>query len=155
MSALLKEPLLQVRPMQTADLADVMRVEETAYAHPWTPGIFNDSLRAGYLCQVCELNGELIGHAVMSLVLDEAHLLNLCIAPGYQGHGLGRKLLRRMLRMAQEHKADTVFLEVRIGNLTAQTLYQSEGFNEIGRRREYYPADNGREDALVYAKSLI
>jgi len=154
MSAILQDPLLSFRPMQEQDLDAVVSVEQAAYTHPWSLGIFRDCLRVGYCCWVGELGGAVIGHGVLSVAVGEAHLLNLCVHPEWQGRGLGRKLLRRMLRLARDHRADTAFLEVRVSNGVAQALYESSGFNEVGRRRGYYPARQGREDAIVYAKAL-
>lgn len=155
MSAVLKEPLLVIRKMTKHDIADVMAVEERAYTHPWTEGILRDCIRVGYSCWVCEMAGELVGHAVMSTAIGEAHLLNLCIDPEQQRQGIGRRMLHRLLRMAQERQADTMFLEVRSSNHPARQLYEAEGFTEIGDRRGYYPAHGGREDAILYAKPLI
>ncbi len=155
MSAVLQEPMPGIRPMVVDDLPAVLAVETRAYTHPWSEGILRDCLRVGYSCWVCELGDDLVGHAVMSVALGEAHLLNLCVDPGRQRQGTGRRLLRRMLRVARERQVDTVFLEVRVSNLSARTLYESEGFAEIGLRRDYYPANRGREDAVVYAKALL
>ena len=145
----------QIRPMRSADLVTVIAVEESAYTHPWSQGILRDCLRVGYSCWVCELGGEIVGHVVMSVAVGEAHLLNICVAPEWQGRGVGRRLLRRMLRIAGECEADTMFLEVRASNGCARALYESEGFGEIGRRRGYYPTLHAREDAIVYAKALL
>ena len=155
MSAVLHEPIPGIRPMMVDDLPAVLAVENQAYSHPWSEGIMRDCLRVGYSCWVCELGDALIGHAVMSIALGEAHLLNLCIHPDQQRQGTGRRLLHRMLRVASERQADTVFLEVRASNTAARALYEDEGFGEIGQRRDYYPADSGREDAIVYAKALL
>jgi len=142
--------------MNDEDLASVVVVEASAYTHPWSEGILLDCLRVGYSCWVCQLDEDIVGHAVMSVAVGEAHLLNICVSPGWQGIGIGRRLLRRMLRVAGERQADTMFLEVRGSNLGARGLYESEGFGEIGRRRDYYPAvGGGREDALVYARALL
>lgn len=154
MSAILKNPLLRLRAMNVDDVVDVMDIEYKSYDHPWTHGIFEDCLRVGYCSWVMELDGEIIGYGVMSIAAGEAHVLNICIDPDYQGRGLGRKILARLLSLAKDHNVDTVFLEVRISNQVAQMLYESEGFNEIGQRRGYYPAFEGREDALVYAKVI-
>ncbi|MBT8438251.1 MAG: ribosomal protein S18-alanine N-acetyltransferase [Gammaproteobacteria bacterium] len=140
--------------MEQEDLEQVMDIEELCYSHPWTHGIFSDCLRVGYCCWVMELDGDIIGYGVMSVAAGEAHILNICILPDFQGRGLGRKILARLLLLAKDHNVDTVFLEVRINNRVAQVLYESEGFNEIGQRHGYYPAENGREDALVFAKVL-
>ena len=156
MSAVLDEPRLVLRAMHNRDLQEVFRNERAAYTHPWTLGILRDCLRVGYHCQVVEQDETLLGHAVLSAAAGEAHLLNITVAPAHQNRGVGRRLLRRMLRLAAEHGADTVFLEVRTSNTAAQQLYQSEGFCEVGRRRGYYPHDRqGREDAVIYAKPLV
>ena len=156
MSAILKEPNLIIRKMREQDLEAVFENEKAAYTHPWTKGILRDCLRVGYHCQVVEQGGDLIGHAVLSAAVGEAHLLNISVAPAQQRRGIGRRLLRRMLRIAGEQGADTVFLEVRVSNAPAQYLYQSEGFCELGRRSGYYPHDkDGREDAVIYAKPLM
>lgn len=154
MSAILNDPLFKLRPMRVDDLTSVMAVELRAYPHPWTEGIFRDCLRVGYQCWVAELGSELVGYSVMSVAVGEAHVLNLCIAPERHGQGLGRRLLRRMLRLAAEQHADTAYLEVRESNLPARALYESLGFTQVGQRRDYYPDGDGREDAAVYAKTL-
>lgn len=148
------DPLFHLRPMRNADLTAVMAVELRAYPHAWTEGIFRDCMRVGYQCWAATIGDALVGYAVMSVAVGEAHLLNICIDPDRQRQGLGRRLLRRMLRMAGEMQADTAYLEVRASNAAAKALYESVGFTQIGQRRGYYPAGDGREDALVYAKTL-
>jgi ribosomal-protein-alanine N-acetyltransferase len=156
MSAVLQEPQVHIRDMREGDLESVFLNEQAAYTHPWSMAILRDCLRVGYHCLIAHDTREVIGHAVMSVAVGEAHLLNLCVAPAAQGRGLGRRLLRRVLRLAREHEADTVFLEVRASNQAARGLYESEGFCEIGQRRGYYPHEtHGREDAVVYAKPLL
>jgi ribosomal-protein-alanine N-acetyltransferase len=154
MSAILKDPVLQMRPMGEADIDAVMDVEQLAYPFPWTAGIFRDCLRVGYCSWVYTLDKRIIGYGVMSVAVGEAHILNICVHPDLQGKGLGRRLIRRLLTLARKHGADTVFLEVRASNLPAIALYSSLGFNELGIRRGYYPADKGREDAVMFALSV-
>jgi ribosomal-protein-alanine N-acetyltransferase len=155
MSAVLKDPLLQLRPMSDDDVDAVTGVEQAAYAHPWTASIFRDCLRVGYCCWVCTLDDVPIGHGVLSVAAGECHVLNVCVHPDWQSQGLGRKILRHLLNLGRRHHADTAFLEVRVSNRVAVGLYLAEGFNEVGLRRGYYPDANGREDALVFAKSLV
>ena len=146
----------ELRPMREADVDAVMAVEVRAYPFPWTAGIFRDCLRAGYPMWVQEQGGQLVGYAVLSIAADEAHLLNLCTAPGHEGRGLGRRLLQSMLRIARGHRAQRMFLEVRPSNPRAIALYERSGFNEIGRRPRYYPDHDGRrEDAIVMAMELL
>ncbi len=148
-------PQTSMRPMRQADIDTVAAIERVAYSFPWTAGIFRDCLRAGYQCWVLEQAQMIIGYSVLSTAASEAHLLNICIAPALQGKGHGRKLLRRMIDLARWHMSDRVFLEVRPSNPKAIALYQDEGFNEIGLRPRYYPANKGREDAIVMAIELL
>lgn len=143
-----------LRPMRQADVPDVMAIEVRAYSSPWTEGIFRDCLHVGYSCWVLEGDEGLLGYGVMSAGAGEAHLLNLCIAPEAQGQGHGRRLLRHFIEQAMRYHADTVYLEVRPSNCTAIRLYESVGFHQVGLRRGYYPAEKGREDAMVLALEL-
>ncbi len=144
----------QFRPMQVADLNAIMAIENVIYPHPWTRGNFSDSLAAGYSACVLWRDEKIIGYALMMLVLDEAHLLNLSIAKDSQKQGLGRCLLQYMLDLAKSRQAANVFLEVRISNHSAIALYENSGFNEMAIRRGYYPAANGREDAVLMGLAL-
>jgi ribosomal-protein-alanine N-acetyltransferase len=131
-----------------------MEIERRSYPHPWTRQIFNDCLRAGYCCWVCEQQGVIEGYGVTSIAAGESHLLNLCVRPESQQQGVGRKLLLHLISLARRQNAELMFLEVRPSNRAARALYESMGFNELGSRREYYPADKGREDALILARVL-
>lgn len=144
-----------LRPMREDDLDEVMQVELRAYPFPWTIGIFRDCLRAGYHALVLQQDARILGYGVLSLAADEAHVLNVCVDPGSQGQGYGRRLLRALVQAARGRAAQRVFLEVRPSNPHAIALYHDEGFNEIGRRPRYYPAHEGREDAIVMARELL
>lgn len=141
----------RMRPMLDTDLKDVFLIEEQVYPFGWTMGIFEDCLRVHYSCWVMELEGELVGYAVLSAAAGEAHILNVAVHPAFQGKGLGRQMMLFLLDAAREHGADTVFLEVRPSNRNALHLYDSLGFNQVGLRRDYYPAKVGREDAIIMA----
>ena len=145
----------RLRPMREDDLDAVLAIERRAYAFPWTPGIFRDCLRAGYPAWVLEQDAVVIGYGVLSVAADEAHVLNVCAAPEVQGRGHGRRLLRALVQQARGRGARRLFLEVRPSNPHAMALYHDEGFNEIGRRPRYYPAHDGREDAIVMARELL
>ena len=153
MSAVLK-PMIELRPMAEADLPAVMAIENTIYAFPWTQGNFRDSLAAGYRCRIYVRGGALIGYAVLMHASDEAHLLNLSIAAGWQRQGYGSLLLQRVCELARGHGARLLFLEVRPSNVAGLRLYERHGFQRVGLRREYYPARAGREDALIFSLPL-
>lgn len=145
----------QIRAMTEADLAEIVQIESRAYEFPWTHGIFKDCLRAGYDCFVLAKPSEIVGYFILSVAANEGHVLNVCVDPSEQGQGLGRRLMKRLLDLARWHRCERVFLEVRPSNPRAIALYHDLGFNEIGRRPRYYPAKNGREDALVMAIELV
>ena len=154
MSAILESSKLAYRAMQISDLDDVMEIEHRAYPFPWSRAIFQDCIKAGYHCWAAELDNNVVGYAVFINAVEECHLLNLCIDPELQGRGYGRQLLSHVLNSAREYKAICVFLEVRPSNAYAIQLYESEGFNEVGIRKQYYPTNHGREDAVIYAKEI-
>ena len=154
MSAILKEPALEIRPMQADDLYQVIEIERQSYPHPWTQVIFGDCLQAGYSCWVCGRSGVIEAYGILSVALGESHLLNICVRPESRQQGIGRKLLRHLVSIARRHNAEVMFLEVRPSNTTARALYEDEGFNELGSRRDYYPAGNGREDAIILARVI-
>jgi len=153
MSAVLK-PTAELSPMREQDLAEVMRIETAIYTHPWTHGNFADSIRAGYECRAWRLKGDLIGYFVLMAAAGEAHLLNLSIAAAHQRSGHGSALLAEAASLARSLGALSVFLEVRPSNRAAQTLYTRFGFRKVAVRRGYYPANAGREDALVLTLAL-
>lgn len=143
-----------IRVMQKDDLDAVMVVEQAAYPIPWSRGVFDDCLAGRNLCYVFECDNQVIGHAVTSIIVDETHLLNLCISPLASGQGFGRQLLRYLIDDALVRRSAMFYLEVRPSNHAAIQLYFSEGFNEVGTRPNYYPALNGREDALLMTLEL-
>ena len=140
--------------MAAADLDQVVANERQAFAVPWSPGAFADCLDAGYECWVAGVDHRLVGHGILSITADEAVLLNVCIVPSAQGLGYGRALTNQLIACASAAGAGKVFLEVRISNAPAMTLYDALGFREVGRRRNYYQGDAGPEDALVMALDL-
>ena len=153
MSAMLNSQY-QFRPMTEDDLDAIMAIEPHIYSHPWSRGNFSDSLASGYSAWVLLDGAKIIGYALMMMVLDEAHLLNLSIAKAYQKQGLGRLLLEHMINIAKKHRSANMFLEVRPSNISAIALYENIGFNEMAIRRGYYPAHNGREDAVLMGLAL-
>ncbi len=155
MVAIMKEPFPLLRPMQLEDLDQVTAIEIAAYEYPWTHTIFRDCLRAGYNCWVLAQTIEVIGYGVLSVGAGEAHVLNVCVARAQQGEGHGKHLMKRLIDLARWHQAQRVFLEVRPSNTRAMALYDQLGFNEIGKRPNYYPSKRGREDAIVMALELL
>lgn len=143
------EPLLANR------LDEVMRVEQQAYAHPWSRANFIDALHSGYQAQMLTADGEIVGYFVAMKGVDEVHLLNITVAPRYQGQGWANVILEALAIWSRGQDAHWLWLEVRTGNERALRAYRSFGFAQMGVRKAYYPAGHGlREDAIVMSKRL-
>jgi len=143
-----------IRPMRGADIAEVVAIERASYQFPWSEGIFRDCLRVGYVCRVVTANRMVHGYGVMSVGAGEAHVLNLCVGEAFRCRGAGRQLLLCLLERARAAGMHEAFLEVRPSNTSAIRLYQALGFEQVGMRRGYYQALNGREDAAVLRLTL-
>lgn len=155
MSAVLRPAEAQFEPMTQERLDEVVRIEERAYAHPWTRGNFSDSLRSGYQAQVLVADETLLGYFVAMEGVDEVHLLNITVSPDYQSQGWGRIMLDAIALWARGRAAQWLWLEVRASNQRAQRIYERHGYRRVGERKGYYPADDGRrEDAIVMSLKL-
>ena len=149
MSAELKSVAATIRDMRQTDVTVVATIEQSAYEFPWSPGIFRDCLLAGYTSLVLEHSGKVIGYGIMSVAAGEAHLLNLVLSDSARRMGNGRRLLEYLMDVARLAGAEGIFLEVRPSNQRALQLYERAGFELLGRRRGYYRARGGTEDAVV------
>jgi len=145
---------LRMQVMTLEDVESVLIVENRNYEFPWTQGILQSCITAGYECMKLLLNDELIGYYVLQVAANEAHILNICVDKPQQGKGYALQLLRYAMRSAVQQDAFELFLEVRHSNRRAIKLYEGFGFNEIGVRPNYYDAAHGREDAIVMALHL-
>jgi ribosomal-protein-alanine N-acetyltransferase len=137
--------------MREHDLPQVVAIEQQAYEFPWSLGIFKDCLRVGYCCWTLAFDDAVAGYCIMSVAAGEAHVLNVCVDETRRRRGHARRMLEHMVTLARGHRATILFLEVRPSNRAAIDLYLDFGFRQLAVRRDYYPARDGREDALVLA----
>lgn len=143
-------------PMSHSHLKQVMDIELRAYPWPWTEGMFLDSLLQQHICRVAiGSNQSVVGYLVAYIAVGECHILNVCVEPKQQRQGIGRQLMMDVKLLADEKQAEATFLEVRPSNQIAIDLYETLGFVQVGRRKEYYPAGDYREDGLVYCKNSL
>jgi ribosomal-protein-alanine N-acetyltransferase len=147
--------LVKFRAMSPQDVPAVAALERRAYAFPWSEGIFRDCLRVGYLCRVADLEGRIAAYGIVAMGGGESHILNLCVDETLRGRGIGRQMLGLLLERSREAGMEDAFLEVRPSNRLALALYQSVGFVQVGVRKGYYQAEQGREDALVLKLRLV
>lgn len=147
---------LNYEPMRESDIEDVLAVEGRVYPYPWSRANFLDSLVSGYQAWVLRDQAmRLLGYFLIMQVVDEAHLLNVAVAEEWQGQGLGRFLLNQSVACARGLGMESMLLEVRPSNVRALGIYERYGFEQIGRRKGYYPAaDQQREDAIVMRYTL-
>lgn len=138
-----------IKEMQFTDLEEVLNIENDLYDVPWTKKIFADCLNY-YKCFVVidEDNNKIIGYGIISIVLDESHLLNIGIDKYYQNKGLGYKLTNFLINYAKVCNTRKMYLEVRESNKKALSLYKKFGFEQFGIRKNYYETKEGREDAI-------
>lgn len=146
---------VRLRAMLPDDIPSIMEIERRNYSVPWSEGIFHDCLKAGYKGFALLQDDVLIGYAMLQIGFKESHVLNVCIDAVSQGNGHARRLLAKMETESIKSGAEMMFLEVRPSNPRARALYERNGFNEISVRRNYYDTPNGREDAVVMAKTLV
>ncbi len=140
--------------MKVNDVPRIIGLENDVYEFPWSQQIFRDCIRVGYDCWLAIVLDEIVGHAVISVAAGESHMLNLSIAKQYQGKGYGKLFIVFLLEVARKKQAGIMMLEVRPSNTHAINCYYSSGFNEIGCRKDYYPAPEGKEDALLFARQI-
>lgn len=136
--------------------ARMLVIEQASHVVPWTEktlaSCFGDDYQVyGWFS---DADNTLQGFYIAHHVADELTLMNIAVHCGYQGRGIGRQLMQHLIALARQQNA-TIWLEVRVSNAVAQALYLSLGFTEVGRRPNYYPLGDGREDAMVMRWSPI
>lgn len=122
----------------------ISMLEEVCFSEPWPMGMIGRLLNQFTIA----MDGEtLVGYAALASVLDEGSLDSIAVLPEYRRQGIADSLLSEVLRQAEEQELSFVTLEVRESNEAAVSLYRKHGFEEVGRRRDYY--EKPREDAIL------
>lgn len=144
-----------IRPMRLEDLPEVMRIERASFPTPWSEGSFRGELLNNRYARyfVAEAPGHLAGYAGVWIILKEAHVTNIAVHPDYRRRGIGRRLLETLIDRAIAEGCDTITLEVRKSNFSAQALYRQYGFEPKGIRRGYYIDTN--EDAIIMTRNNL
>jgi ribosomal-protein-alanine N-acetyltransferase len=143
-----------LRTLLQSDIDQMLVIEKAVHAVPWTSQTFQVCFQAGFVGWAIEIEKQMIGFIIISLGMDECHILNISIAKEHQRQGFGRKLLAHALDYAKHNGCAVAYLEVRRSNVSAIALYANMQFHLIGERKGYYPIDNGAEDALIFAIRL-
>ncbi len=146
------------REMETADLADIIQMERSAFGTmAWSFADFERAIVNPYdhpLVLRTLQNGieRTVAYAVLRILGPEAEIENICVAEDCRGQGLGDALMDAMLRRAGSSGAGKVYLEVRSRNVPARRLYEKKGFTQEYVRKDYYEAP--KDDALIMALTL-
>jgi ribosomal-protein-alanine N-acetyltransferase len=152
---------IEIEKMKLKDLPRVIEIELTSFSTPWSHYAFLSELRdnhfAHYVVAKLKMHDkeepEIVGYAGMWIVMNEAHITNIAVAPDYRGMGIGKLLMENMMKLAKENGADKMTLEVRKSNYIARHLYERLGFKARGIRRGYYSDNN--EDAVIMWKDEL
>lgn len=144
-----------LRPMRPDDIEDVARIERQSFSTSWTAQAYlNELANPVALYLVASIGETLVGFAGFHRVVDEAHVTNIAVDPGWRGQRLGDRLLCGMLLLAREHGATRATLEVRARNTVARNLYARYGFVEAAVRKNYY-ADTGEDAQILWIYDLF
>lgn len=141
--------MLVISPLQPQHLDQVWQIERQAHSHPWSENMVRDINSRGGCHHVLSEGEQVVGYFYAQNIVGEVTLLNVAVAPAFQGKGYGKKLIDAFIEMCEQSDAESAWLEVRESNHNAFGLYQSMGFNEVDRRRNYYPTTSGKEDAII------
>ena len=139
-------------PMNRELIAQIADIERACFSVPWTQEMLLEeleSLNSTCIVAVTQEN-EVLGYASLTVVLDEGYINNIAVKRQYRRMGLGGELLKVFIRFAQANGLAFLTLEVRDTNLAARSLYSGFGFQEVGRRKNYY--DKPTEDAILMTK---
>ncbi|MFY0642349.1 MAG: ribosomal protein S18-alanine N-acetyltransferase [Bermanella sp.] len=147
--------MIVFRPMTLDDIEAVFRIEKQAYDFPWSKTLFEQAIKSSKYCVVAQCETQIVGYGILSYVVGEAELLNICIDKSQQGKGYAKLLLNHLVEHAAQKDNHEMYLEVRVTNGPAIHIYEQTGFNEIGRRKNYYPTKAGKEDAILMALPLF
>lgn len=144
----------KIEPMAISDIDKIFSIELLAHTHPWSKKTFLSNFGKRYFNHVLSYDNEILGYFVASSVAGEATLMNISVDPKLQGNGLGRLLLEYLIEFSIKNNEEEIWLEVRTSNSSALALYSNLGFVIVDTRKDYYPSDNGREDAIIMCLKL-
>jgi len=138
-----------IRPLTIADLPLMRTIEEASFSTPWPGNAYETELTTNRLARYVGAwrGAELLGFGGIWLMVDEAHVTTIAVAPALRGGGLGTALMLELLQEARRGGARVATLDVRVSNEEAQRLYARLGFAVAGRRIRYY--EESGEDAII------
>jgi len=149
------EPHVRIEKMNDQDIDEVLAIEQLSFPVPWNRQLFKQEIRnpysRSYVLRIS--SGTVTGYLIFWLVMDEAHILNIAVHPGYRSLGFGNMLMGFAMDQIETGGGKTITLEVRRSNSVAISMYRKFGFTSVGIRKNYYVSSN--EDALIMEKKLF
>ena len=137
-----------------SDLDNIYSLEISSYAHPWTKGILRDCINNRYDFFTAKYNNIIVGYIIAKISIHETHVLNLTISEDYRKNGIATELLEMIFAKCFIMNSLEVYLETRVYNQPAISLYEKHGFKRIAIRKNYYQTSKGREDAIIFKKVI-
>ena len=146
---------LQIQPMTTADLQDVLAIERASFSTTWPSDSFYNELHTNKLAHyyVGRVDGKIVGYGGIWVIFEDSHVTTIAVDPQYRGMRYGERLLLFLLDQAIERGASWMTLEVRESNAGAQQLYRKYGFTTVTTRKGYY-SDNNENALVMWAGNL-
>ena len=142
-----------IRRMVEKDLDAVSAIERQAFADPWSYNAFKTDLNNEMACPIVAVVNDIVaGYSCLYIVAGEVQLGNFAVHSAFRKRGIGKTMMREILKIAESRNCETIFLEVRESNKEAQALYESFGFRVMGLRNGYYR--NPAENAVIMVKEL-
>ena len=136
------------------DLVGIIEIEDKCHLTPWTKKNFIDADNANNLFKVLKSESNIIGYYIALFAAEECQLLNITVRLELKKKGFGQLMLKNLVEECRKKNIINIFLEVRASNSSAIRLYEKNGFNEIGIRKNYYKVPDGQEDAILMGLSL-
>lgn len=131
-----------------ADIKAVAAIEAQCFSQPWSEKSFQDSIeREDTIFLVCQEDEIITGYIGMYVSFDEASITNVAVPPAYRKKGYGEQLVCAAKKAAKEARVDSIFLEVRVSNEAAVSLYKKMNFENLGIRKNFY--QHPVEDAII------
>ena len=151
------EPLqVTILPMNADHLDELEKLERICFSRPWSRKMLAEELEnqcAAFLVAEEPTTRKVVGYAGVLVMADEGYITNVAVFPEYRRRGIAAQIIKVFCDFAQGNHLAFLTLEVRPSNAAAISLYNSFGFEEVGRRKNYY--DLPREDALILTRNFV
>lgn len=142
-----------IRPMTSEDTKAVSDLEKECFSHPWSQNAIEAELsnsNAHFFVAVKET--DVCGYIGCHIILDECYIANVAVSEKFRRQGIGRLLTDKILTYAKDKNCAFVSLEVRKSNISAISLYEKQGFEFVGERKNFY--SDPTENAYIMTKEI-